>query len=362
MPENVNMEFFDPSSRSFSDADLLRGLGGLSFNIHTKRPWVERGRIWINQPVMVNGKMELRPVESRFHANATLQRDEWIEIDTVVQKIARERLVGIADLQAAGLTYNLANGMGKTILEYQDMNDPGSAEMNMNAEQRGRGDRPKYVTNYLPLPIIYSDFDFGARDLAASRNSGDPLDTTMIEASTRRIMEKAEDLLFTDTSFTYGNGTIYSYISNTVKTTVSLSQNWDASGKTGAEIVQDVLNMKKALINVNHYGPYRLYIPTDYETVMDDDYDSTTPGTTIRERILKIEGITSIKTADRLAADTVVMVEMNSSTVRLINGLAPTVLQWDGNGGLTHHFKVMTIVVPQIRGDQDGNCGICVLS
>ena len=324
--ENVHMDYFDPNTQEFSNTDLKHGLG-TSFNVNHYRPWIEKGKIWVNTPVIEEGKRILQPVESPFHKNATLRRDEWIDIDNVVLKIARERLVGIADLQGAGLVYPLSDGLGRTILEYQDMNDPGKAQMGMNAESRGQHDRPKYATKYLPLPIIYSDFVFGARDLAASRRNGDPLDTTMIEANTRRMMEKAEDLLFTDTSFTYGNGTIYSYLSNTVKSTVTLTQNWDASGKTGAEILDDVLSMKKALLNANHYGPYMVYIPTDYETVLDDDYDATTPGTTIRERILKVAGIKGIKTADRLADDTVVMVQMNSETVRLVNGMAPTVLQ-----------------------------------
>ncbi len=118
--------------------------------------------------------------------------------------------------------------------------------------------------------------------------------------------------------------------------------------------------MKKASIAANHFGPWVVYIPTDYETVMDDDYTAGYPKS-IRQRCMEIEGIEAIRVADRLPDDKVVMVEMDTSTVRLINGFAPTVLQWEGMGGLVNHFKVMMIQVPQIRADQAGNSGLTVL-
>jgi uncharacterized linocin/CFP29 family protein len=214
----------------------------------------------------------------------------------------------------------------------------------------------------LPLPIIHVDYEINARVLAASRSLGNPLDTTQAEMATRRVAEKLEDMLFTSTSYTYGGGTIQGYLNATNRNQVTLSQDWDASGKTGPEIIQDVLNMKQASINANHYGPWMLYIPTGYETTLDEDYDSTTPGTTIRERILKISGIQGVKVIDRMTADNVVLVEMNTSTVRLVRGMGIQNVEWNTEGGMVSKFKVMTIQVPQIRADQDGNSGIVHLA
>jgi hypothetical protein len=183
----------------------------------------------------------------------------------------------------------------------------------------------------------------------------------MAEACTRRVIEKLEDLLFTNTSYSFGGGTIYSYISFTNNNDVTLSANWDAAGKTGAQILTDVLNMIQASIDAKHYGPWVLYIPTAYQTKLSEDYVSGYPKT-IRTRLMEIEGLTDIKVADRLAANTVIMVQMTSDVVRLINGFAPKVLQWSTQGGLVHHFKVMAIQVPQMRADQAGNSGITVLA
>lgn len=360
--EKTNVTLMDRETGEFSDKALGAKLTG-AFNVNNFRPFIapEDGKQYVSVQ-NDKGEMVARPfIANSIVNNAVLMRDEWIAIDRVVQKIARERLVGAADLLSRGLVYPLNNPMGKTILEYQDMNDPGVAQIDMDAATQGENDRPDFTTKYLPIPIIHSDFTIGQRVLEASRTYGDPLDVTMAEACTRRVTEKLEDMIFTNTTFVHGGGTIYSYISDLNKNTVTLTENWDASGKTGAEIKDDLLAMKQKMIAAKHFGPFAVYIPTAYETVLDDDYVSGYPKT-IRTRLLEISNIDSIKVADHLPANTVVMVEMISSTVRLVNGFTPTVVQWSTMGGLMHHFKVMSIQVIQTRADQDGNSGICVLA
>ena len=294
--------------------------------------------------------------------NATLRRDEWKYLDEALLPEARSRLVGVQDLIDNGLTYVIGNGMGSTVLEYHDVSDAMEADLTMDGITRSRGDRPDFGVKYLPLPIIHVDFEINLRVLNASRTLGNALDTTAAEMATRKVAEKLEQMLFTNTSYSYGGGTIYSYVNATNRNLVTLAQNWDASGKTGAEIIADVLSMKQASINDKHFGPWMLYIPTAYETVMDDDYDTTTPGTTIRERILKIDGIKGVKVIDTLVANNVLLVEMRKETVRLVQGMGIQPIEWRTEGGLVTKYKVMTIQVPQIRADASGNSGIVHLS
>ncbi len=61
---------------------------------------------------------------------------------------------------------------------------------------------------------------------------------------------------------------------------------------------------------------------------------------------------------DKLAANTVVLVQLTSDVVRVINGLAPTTIQWDSVGGMLLNFKAMAIQVPQVRATQSGRSGI----
>ena len=302
-----------------------------------------------------------RPVQT--NAN-TLRRDEWKLLDEALIDPARYRLGGVSDLIDNGLTFNLGNAMGTTVFEWHDSSEAMEASLTMDGVTRSPGDRPVFQHNYLPIPIIHVDYEINARALAASRSLGNALDTTSAERAARRVSEKLEDMLFTDTTYKFGEvdsrsrNTIYSYINHPDRNTVTLSVPWDDSSITGAGIIQDVLDMKQSSISNYHYGPWKLYIPTEYETVLDDDYDATTPGTTIRERIMKIAGITGIKVIDTLTDDNVLLVQMTRDVVRLIRGMGLQNVEWSTEGRMITKYKVMTIQVPQIRSDQNGKCGI----
>jgi len=309
-------------------------------------------------------KESYKAVPLQTNATATLQRDEWKALDEAVMDVARYRLNGVQDLIEKGLTYNLGNAMATTVLEWHDVSDAFEADLTMDGITRSKGDRPVYQHNYLPIPIIHVDYEINARVLAASRNMGNPLDTTSAERAARKVAEKLENMLFTDTSYAFGEldsrsrNKIYSYINFPDRNIKAIGTHWDDLATPGATIVSQVLEMKQLSLNDYHYGPWMLYIPSNYETVIDEDYDATTPGTTIRERILKISKIEGIKVVDSLPADNVLLVEMNKETVRLVRGLGLQNIQWGEEGGMITKFKVMTIQVPQIRSDQNGRCGI----
>lgn len=297
-----------------------------------------------------------------LRTNSVLRNDEWKDIDDVVLKIAQERLVGVKDLMRMGLTRTIPNGLGKTVLEYEDVSGMEAAQLSMAGVTKGRNDRVEYSLKAIPLPLIHVDFQLNIRALEASRNRGESLDTTQAELASRNVAEKAEEILFTGaSSFTYGGGTLYGYMDQPNRNTVTLATNWDASAATGTTILNDVLAMKQASIGAKHYGPWMLYIPTAYETVLDDEFKSNSDRS-VRERIMAIQGITGISVVDKLTANNVLLVQMTSDVVRLIEGLNITTVEWDEQGGMIHQFKVMAIWVPQIRADQDGNSGLTHLA
>lgn len=300
---------------------------------------------------------KLENYETRLVANGTLRRDEWKQLDDAVVQIAETRLNGVQDLISRGLVYNLGNAMGTTVLEWHDVSDALQADMTMDGITRAKGDRVDYGTKYLPIPIIHVDYEINERVLSASRNLGNPLDTTMAERASRKVAEKLEKLLFTDENYAFGGGTIYSYVNYPHRNLVNLAKDW-ATTATGAEIVEDVRKMKQESIDNYHYGPWVLYVPTGYETKLDMDYDETTPGTTIRERIMKIAGILDIKVVDTLTAANVLLVQMTPDVVRLVRGMGVQNVQWGVEGNFLTKYKVLTIQVPQIRSDYNNKCGI----
>ena len=328
----------------------------------TMRPWVGNdGRTYIT---VFKGGDPASPSSYQSHpiqANGTLRREEWMQLDNAVLAASRFRLGGIDDLRSNNLVLNLGNAMGTTVFEYHDINDAMEANLSMDGVTRGEGDRVVYGTSYIPLPIIHVDFEINLRVLEASRRNGGGLDTTSVEMATRRIREKLEAMLFTNTTYAFGGGTIYSYINQTYRNQVTLAKHWDASGTTGAEILGDVLAMKQASIDAYHYGPWMLYIPTAYETVLDDDYGDEYPKT-IRQRILEVAGISGIKVIDTLPVDNVLLVQMTSDVVRLIDGLPIQVVEWQTEGKFVNKYKVICIAVPQVRADQAHNSGIVHLA
>lgn len=349
MPDLI---FNGKASGSVAQRLLVNGMNPMAL-----KPWLGTdGQTYMTQ--IVNGKAKAIPL----HINATLRKDEWKDIDQAVVMAAQDRMVGVADLYARNLVYRIGNGLGKTVLEYEDIDDLTDAELTMDAVTPSQKDRPNYELKYLPLPIVHKDFSYNARVLAASRTTGQPIDTTTAALASRRVIDKVETMLFQGaSSYAYGGGTLYGYLDHPSRNTVTLTQNWDAGGKTGEEILDDVRAMKQASIDAKHYGPWVLYIPTAWETTLDDDFKAASDKS-IRQRILEIGGINEIKIADKLTANKATLVEMKPETVRIVEGMAINTVEWESNGGFTTNFKVLTIMVPQIRADQNGNCGITVLS
>jgi len=232
------------------------------------------------------------------------------------------------------------------------------AHISMAGETRGENDRPEFDLNYLPLPIIHKPFQINIRNLNASREVGQSLDTTMAEQAARKVAEKIEEILFTGASaFTYGGGTIRGYTDHPNRNTVSLTGNWDESAQSGEDILADVLSMKQAAIDDRHYGPFMLYVPTNYDATLDGDFKSNSDKT-IRQRIREVDQIIDVKVADKLTDDNVILVQMTSDVVRMVEGLNVTTVEWQSEGGMIFHFKVMAIMIPQIRADQDDRSGL----
>jgi hypothetical protein len=364
---NANVDLILNGQTQGDVATKLAGEGSL--NLGRMRPFIGKdGRTYVSIYNGGNPKQMSSYSVQPINTNGTLRRDEWKQLDDAILEVSRYRLGGIEDLISNGLTYNLGNAMGTTVLEWHDVSDSMEATLTMDGITRGNNDRPKFQFNYLPIPIIHVDYEINARVLEASRKLGNPLDVTSAQHAARRVSEKLESMLFTNTTFSFGEtdsrgvNTIYGYLNHPDRNIVTLNEHWDASAAVGDLILADVLAMKQASINAYHYGPWMLYIPTAYETVLDGDYDSQTPGTTIRERILKIAGIKGIKVIDTLPIDNVLLVQMTPDVVRLVRGFGLTNVEWSVEGSMLTRYKVMAIEVPQIRSDQNKHSGIVQLA
>lgn len=304
----------------------------------------------------------------QVNAPGTLRRDEWIQLDEALLGIAEQRLTGTNHLIGAGLTFTLGNAMGTTVLEYHNVGDALVAELSMDAVTRTKGDRQEFDSVFLPIPIIHVDWEINQRALENSRRLGNPLDTSMTERAGRKVMEKQEEMLFTipEKEFSYGGGTIYSFLNfpqrihpgGTDAQAIDNISDWASPSVSGEEIVTEVLEMKQASIRNHFYGPWDLFIPTNFETKLDEDYSDAKGTNTIRERILQISNVENIVVVDKLPESNVVFVQRSTDVVRIVQGLALQNLQDQTEFGFVNKFKTLSIQVPQIRADQNGRTGL----
>ncbi len=318
------------------------------------RPYIGKdGRSYVSV-ANEEGKQEVRLINNA----ATLTKDEWIHLDTSLRKVAKPRLKLVESLTSLGLTRTVPNGMGKTKLEFQAMSDINEADISMDAIRRTDRDRPVVDLNSIPLPIIHKDFSFSARELYTARQSKMQLDTSMGEMSARRVSEIAEKLVLgTYGTYTFGGGTLYGLVNYPNRITKTLTAP-TASGWTPATLLAEVMNMKQASVNAYHYGPWVLYVSTAWDEFMDDDYSAAKGDITLRERLAKITGINSIQTLDYLTNYDMVLMQISSEGVQVVNFLPMQTIQWETEGGMELHWKIMYGVAPLVRKDYNSNMGL----
>ncbi len=175
----------------------------LTNDIGTMRPFIYKGKPYVT--IFKGGdRNEPSNYVTQLVTNATLRRDEWKQLDDVLLEISRSRLGGVQDLIDKGLTFNLGNAMGTTVFETHDVSDAMEADLTMDGVTRSQGDRPVFQHSYLPMPIIHVDYEINARVLASSRSLGNPLDTTSAERAARKVLERLENMLFTNTTYSFG--------------------------------------------------------------------------------------------------------------------------------------------------------------
>jgi uncharacterized linocin/CFP29 family protein len=339
---------------------------GGSLNINKKRPYLDdEGNVCVT--VFTGGDpTDLDNYEARFasdfglqvNTDTTLTKEEWLDLDNAVIEVGREELTVYDYFVGKGLTKPLKNAFGTTVLQWQTISDSQSAIMSMDAVARGQGDRVQYADKFLPVPILHADYEINARFLAVSRKDGNGVDVEEAANAARRIMEKKEDLLIGSGTYTFGGGTMYTLLNFPDRNLVTITD-WNASATTGAMIVADVRELKRANKDALHGGNGVLIIPSDYEDKLGEDY-SVSGGSlmTIRERIMKLGGITDILVSERLADNNILFVELNKRTIEIVTGMSLTNIYWETEGGMVGKYKLMEITVPRLKSDYNGKCGI----
>lgn len=308
------------------------------------------------------GSVAQRLIANNFNVNALrtndiLRKEEWKAFDDTVVNVARERLVITGDLLTRGLRQPIANALGTTILEWEGASHMEAADVSMSGVTEGRGDRTEFNLHLLPLPIVHKDFTLNIRHLEASRKLGRTIDTTQAAQATRVVAETIENMIIAGHAMTVSGATIYGIKTEPNRGTDTLTD-WSLAGTTPETIVSEILAMMDVAATDNYFGPFMLYVPIQiWNAKFQDDYKDGSDRTLL-ERTRAIDGIVDVRPSANLIATEALIVQMTSDVIDLIDGIQPTLVQWEEHGGMTFKFKVMAIIVPRVRSTESLQSGI----
>lgn len=343
MNDNVQIDTVAGGMGSGSTAALLLSS---NFNVNALRP--------VAPTPNAQGQITAQQAQN-FRANALLRRDEWIHFDNAIIEVSRERLMGVADLMSRGLTSALPNAMGKTQLEWETVSDMEGAEVSMAGVTHGQNDTIEFGNESMPIPIFHKQFNINIRKLASSRTLGESLDTTQARYAARKIAEITERTLFFGSTVLGSSAPLYGYLTQPKRNTGSVTASWLTA--TGEQILADVLRMINAQTSNYFYGPYVMYVPLLVYTQLLKDF-KTDSDKSILSRLLEIPALSEIKVSEQLTGTNVLMITMSRDVVELIEGIQPTMIQWQSPDGMVAHFKIISIMPPRFRNDFLDHSGI----
>lgn len=300
-------------------------------------------------PILVNGQLVA-------NANQTLRHEEHLQYDQALLQVATRTMTAAADLRSRGLVRPLG-GIGVLLSLYERVGELTDASISMDGRTRSDKDRLTFDDVGVPIPIFHKEWELGARQLASSRSTGAPLDTSTVEIAGRIVTEKIESHIFNGVpGLSVGGSNLYGYCTHPDRNTYTLQADWTAD--TGAAIVQDVLEMVQLQRDDHFRGPFVLYVGSNYASHLQTDYAAAKGDNTIMQRIEAIREISEVKVADFLASDEVVMVQMTSDVVDLAVAVDLQNIQWSVQP-MSTDFMTYAMLAVRVKSEKNQRCGVC---
>lgn len=327
-----------------------------------KRPYIATNGRYAGMPCITVNTGQLdeggNPIyaEKPVNVNATLRKDEWVSLDNTLLEAARERLVIVDDLMAAGLVYN-AGGLGALTAEWETGSEVTDARITMDGDTETENDRQEFGLNGVPIPMIHKDWKISERAMLASRTRGAALDVTTGAEMSRSVSRTLESMFFNGASVKSDSYNIYGLTTFPSRLTYTIADWSDTANVTPEDIFADILAMIRALELQRSYGPFTLYIPGAYSFRFREDFKEFSDKT-LMERVQDEEMISRVRVADALPVGNVCMVEMTSRVIDIAMASDITTVQWQSGSGFTNHFKTYAAMAPRLKTDFDGRTGI----
>lgn len=305
-----------------------------------------------------------------FRAAAPLPThpESQVAIDGAVVRVGMERLQFVQDLLAEGLTYNLPDPLSVPFLEHRTRGRSGTARRVMNPSARGENHVSPMGADRLPIYLTMADNQLNIRELRMSIRVGIPLDTANIEDDVRAVNEAIEDAAINGATTLDGQtlqvggydapGMLTAPNANTKSLSLA---DWKTT-PNGTNVMTAITQMIAQLVADKKYGPYNLYIPTAVGIAWQNDFKAN-GNDSIMARLRQIEAggrPLRIRPLDLMPSTKVVLMQMTSDVVDIVDGQRPTVIPFTSLDGFTLYNVVMAAMVPRFRSDYDGNSGVVI--
>lgn len=299
---------------------------------------------------------------AKLMANASLQKDEWEDLQSTVIENRNQPLSLVNSLREDGLTRSMDLSTMTSI--WQKVSEiPDGAQVTMNPGTRTDTDDVTYSTDGAPLPVIHMDWHIDRRMLLVSRNQGQGLDTVVPAQLTRHVMQKLENLVVNGWSTSVDGRTMLGLTNHGSRNTVTGSD-WDDDTTDADDIRDDVLDGFTALENDEYEPPYDLWLSRYQWQVLRKtiaDFGSGNPGDqNMRERLMDEFDfeLRNIRVSPEIADGEYVMLKPVQDVITL--GVAEDVqaIEWREPDGWTHHFKVMAAMNVELKDTEEGQMGV----
>lgn len=344
---------------SYNSSSIREKLSAYDWDVGALMPWVGkdgRTRITLTNE---DGKPYNRIIRN---ANTAYTKDAWLRLEEQIVRMTRSKLRVVDDLTAEGLTHQVPEGMGVTMLQEELLADYGEARFTMDGMAKARRDRPEVSIRNFPLPLLTADMSFSGRQLAISRNGRNrlPIDLTTLEQLTRKMDEKVENMFVGTETYTFAGVTIYGLTTHPQRITNTLTLP-TAPGWAPSVTVDEVLDMIQDLQDIYFSGPYGMYFSRAWGKYLNGDYSDSYRGGTLLNRLKEIDGIKWMRQLDALGTGfKIVLFSLDMQTIRVVNIVPYRVLNWNAMGGLAEHWKLLKGQVPQLRTNANNQIGLNV--
>lgn len=308
------------------------------------------------QEFIINSKRPRFRKESQVAVNSFLLKREWEVLDAAIIAAVRERLNIVADFRAAGMVSQTS--LGEMLSSWRVGSQRRRPDVTMDGRTTVDRDRSERRTSSVPIPIIATAYEIGRRELMASRAVGAALDTYEAEEAARAVVEEAERIMINGNSEVVVQGTqIYGLTNHPNRLNDTASGYGGGDFGTEGNPVDSVLGAVGALAAISYFGPFNVYIaPTQYNETLDFYTDGS--GDTELARLLRLPMINSVKPADLLDDEEVVIVQMTTTVADIREAMPVENREWEAPDGSAMFFKVMAALAPRLKPDYANNLGV----